>query len=173
MKAQTLEELFAEELKDLYDAEHQILEALPKVSAAASSRELKSALDEHRRLTQQHVGRLEQLFQRLGRTPERKRCKGVAGLLAEGDNVLDADMPDEVKDAAIISAAQRIEHYEMAVYGSLRTYAQVLGDLESARLLQATLDEEGDADRRLTHLAEFSVNLEAARHSNAGVPVGR
>lgn len=172
MNAQTLDELFAEELKDLYDAEQQILEALPKVSAAASSKELKKALDEHHRLTKKHVDRLEQVFEQRGVEPKRKKCKGIAGLLAEGDAVLAAKIPDEVKDVAIIAAAQRVEHYEMAVYGSLRTFAQTLGDLDSARLLQATLDEEGDADRQLTQLAEFSINLEAARQSN-GAAVAR
>jgi ferritin-like metal-binding protein YciE len=172
-QAATLEELFAEELKDLYDAEQQILDALPEVSAAASSSELKSVLDDHRRLTRKHVERLEQVFELRGVEPERKKCRGVAGLLAEGESLVKADMPAEIKDAALISAAQRVEHYEMAVYGSLRTYAQLLGDLESARLLQSTLDEEGDADRTLTQLAEFSINLEAARHSNGGVATAR
>jgi ferritin-like metal-binding protein YciE len=166
MKAKNLEELFNEELKDLYDAEQQILEALPKVSAAASSKELKKALDEHQKLTRKHVSRLEEVFELCGVEPERKKCKGMAGLIAEGESVLKADMPSEIKDAAIIAAAQRVEHYEMAVYGSLRTYAQVLGDIESARLLQSTLDEEGDADRTLTQIAEFSINAQAASRSN-------
>lgn len=166
MKATTLEELFAEELKDLYDAEQQILEALPKVSAAASSPELKKALDKHQALTSKHVSRLEEVFELCGVEPERKKCRGMAGLIAESESVLEADIPSEIKDAAIIAATQRVEHYETAVYGSLRTYAQLLGDIESARLLQSTLDEEGDADRALTQIAEFSINAQAATRSN-------
>lgn len=171
VQVSSLDDLFVEELKDIYDAEQQILVALPAVSAAASSRELKAALDEHCRLTQKHVERLEQVFGQRGIEPERKKCAGIAGVLAEGEHVVKSDMPSEIKDAAIIAAAQRVEHYEMAAYGCLRDYARVLGDLDSARILQSTLDEEGDADRTLTQLAEFSINLEAAGYGSGPLAV--
>jgi ferritin-like metal-binding protein YciE len=169
MTVSTLQELFAEELQDLYDAEHQILKALPKMIAAANSDDLTAAFEEHLSLTEGHVERLEEVFAARGLKPKRKTCDGMAGLLAEGEKVLKEPMSDEVRDAALIAAAQRVEHYEMAVYGTLRTYARELADLDSARLLQATLDEEADADRTLTQLAEFSINLLAA----AETPVSR
>jgi ferritin-like metal-binding protein YciE len=165
MTVSTLQDLFAEELQDLYDAEHQILKALPKIIAAASSDDLRAAFEEHLSLTEGHVERLEEVFAARGLKPKRKACDGMKGLLAEGDKVIAEPMTDEVRDAALIAAAQRVEHYEMAVYGTLRTYARELADLESARLLQATLDEEADADRTLTQLAEFSINLLAAAES--------
>ena len=162
MTLSSLQDLFAEELRDLYDAEHQIIDALPKMIEAASSADLKAALNRHLKLTEGHVDRLEEVFKARGVEAKRKKCDGMAGLLAEGQKVLEADMTPEVRDAALISAAQRVEHYEIAVYGALRTYAQQLADLESARLLQTTLDQEADADRSLSQLAEFSVNLLAA-----------
>jgi ferritin-like metal-binding protein YciE len=167
MTVSTLQDLFVEELQDLYDAEHQILEALPKMIAAASSSDLKDALEQHLSLTEGQVERLEEVFTARGAKPKRKKCAGMAGLLAEGAKILEADMSDEVRDAAMVAAAQRVEHYEMAVYGTLRTYAQELEDLDSARLLQTTLDEEADADRALTQLAEFSINLLAAAEAPA------
>jgi ferritin-like metal-binding protein YciE len=162
MTLSTLQDLFDEELKDLYDAEHQILEALPKMVAAASSPDLKRAFEQHLSLTEGHVERLEEVFACRNTKPQRKKCAGMSGLLAEGAKVLEEKMTDEVRDAALVAAAQRVEHYEMAGYGTLRTYARELADLETARLLQATLDEEADADRTLTQLAEFSINLLAA-----------
>ena len=167
MKMSTLQELFYDELQDLYDAEHQILEALPKMITAARSSDLKDALEQHLDLTEGHVERLDEVFTVRGLKAKRKPCAGMAGLIAEGDKVLKADMTEEVRDAALVAAAQRVEHYEMAVYGTLRTYAQELADLESARLLQTTLDEEADADRTLTQLAEFSINLLAAAETPA------
>jgi ferritin-like metal-binding protein YciE len=162
MNMSTLQELFDEELKDLYDAEHQILAALPKIIAAASAPDLKQAFEQHLSLTEGHVERLDEVFAARGCKPQRKTCDGMKGLLAEGSKVLEEKMTPEVRDAALVAAAQRVEHYEMAVYGTLRTYARELADLDSARLLQATLDEEADADRTLTQLAEFSINLLAA-----------
>jgi ferritin-like metal-binding protein YciE len=162
MSIDSLNDLFVEELKDLLSAEKQITKALPKMIKAANSPELQSAFEEHLALTEGHIERLEQVFERLGLAPEEKPCKGMAGLIEEGNELLKEAMAPSVKDAALISAAQRVEHYEMAVYGSLRTYAQLLGDIETAQILQSTLDEEGDADRKLTQLAEFSVNLQAA-----------
>lgn len=167
MNMSTLQELFDEELKDLYDAEHQILAALPKIIAAASSSDLKQAFEQHLSLTEGHVERLDEVFAARGCKPQRKACDGMKGLLAEGAKVLEEKMTPEVRDAALVAAAQRVEHYEMAVYGTLRTYARELADLDSARLLQATLDEEADADRTLTQLAEFSINLLAAAETVA------
>ena len=162
MNMSTLQELFDEELKDLYDAEHQIIAALPKIIAAASSPDLKQAFEQHLSLTEGHVERLDEVFAARGCKPQRKTCDGMKGLLAEGAKVLEEKMTPEVRDAALVAAAQRVEHYEMAGYGTVRTYARELADLDSARLLQATLDEEADADRTLTQLAEFSINLLAA-----------
>lgn len=154
--------LFLEELKDLYDAEHQILKALPKMIDAASSADLKEAFENHLEATNRHVERLEEIFETYSQPATGKRCKGMAGLLEEGKEVLEEDMEPDVKDAALIAAAQRVEHYEMAVYGSLRTFARVLGDLETARILQETLEEEGQADRELTRLAEEAINVRAS-----------
>ena len=162
MSIDSLNALFVEELKDLLSAEKQITKALPKMIKAASSPDLQTALEDHLALTGRHIERLEQVFGRLGLEPAEKPCKGMAGLLEEGAEMLKESMAPSVQDAAIISSAQRVEHYEMAVYGSLRTYAQLLGDIETAQILQSTLDEEGDADRKLTQLAEFSINLQAA-----------
>jgi ferritin-like metal-binding protein YciE len=167
MTVSTLQELFAEELKDLYDAEHQIVAALPKLIKAASSPDLKQAFEQHLSLTEGHIERLDEVFAARGCKPQRKACDGMKGLLAEGAKVLEEKMTPEVRDAALVAAAQRVEHYEMAVYGTLRTYARELADLDSARLLQATLDEEADADRTLTQLAEFSINLLAAAEVSA------
>lgn len=162
MKIETLQDLLVEELKDLYGAEHQILEVLPKIAAAAEAEDLRQAFQNHLDATRGHIERLERVFQALGREAKRRHCKGMAGLLEEGLETVATRMPASVKDAALIAAAQKVEHYEIAGYGSARTFAQQLGDLESARMLQANLDEEGEADRTLTQLAEFSVNLEAA-----------
>jgi ferritin-like metal-binding protein YciE len=152
--------LFADEIADIYDAEQQILKALPKMIQAASSTELKEGLEEHRSATQGQVKRLDQIFSELGERPS-KKCKGMAGLLAEGDEFLNEDFPPVVKDAGIIAAAQRVEHYEIAAYGTARTFAKYLGNERAVKLLQQTLDEEKDADRLLTELAYSSVNLEA------------
>jgi ferritin-like metal-binding protein YciE len=165
MTIHSLENLLVEELKDLMGAEKQILEALPKMVSAASSPELKSALEDHQKQTRKHVERLEEAFRALEEKPESKTCKGMAGLLAEGAELLKEEMPDSVRDAAIIAAAQRVEHYEMAAYGAARAFAKELGRLDVAQLLQANLDQEGDADRHLTQIAEFGVNIEAAQHA--------
>jgi ferritin-like metal-binding protein YciE len=162
MSTDSLRDLFLEELRDLYDAEHQILEALPKLAEAASSPELRRAFEEHLSLTREHVDRLEEVFAAQDEEAERKHCPGMSGLIAEGREILKEKMDPAVKDAALISAAQRVEHYEIAAYGSLRTYAKQLDDLETAKLLQQTLEEEAHADRSLSQLAEFAINLEAA-----------
>jgi ferritin-like metal-binding protein YciE len=161
MKANTLDEVLHHELSDLYDAEQQILGALPKLIDAASSSELRQALKAHRRQTEEHVSRLEQVFEILEEEPGGEKCKGMAGLIKEGEDAAKAEGGGPAKDAALIAAAQRIEHYEIAGYGCARTHAKLLGNLAAAELLQTTLAEEGHADEKLTHLAEYQINVEA------------
>jgi ferritin-like metal-binding protein YciE len=160
MKIDNLQKLYVEELRDLHSAERQIIQALPRMIKAASSPELKSALQEHLDITNQQLARLNQIFEKLGKKGTGKRCKGMEGVIADGKEILEEDMTPEVLDAALISAAQHVEHYEMAGYGTVRTYAQLLGDTQAAKLLQLTLNEEGDADKKLTKLAE-RINVEA------------
>ena len=162
MEANSLKELYVDELRDLYDAEQQITKALPKMVDAASSDELQSALNEHLEITKQQAQRLEQIFENLGEKAKGKKCKGMEGLIKEGSEVIEENEDDQVRDAAIISAAQKVEHYEMAGYGTVRTYASLLGEDNAADLLQQTLDEEKEADEKLTQLAE-QINLEAAK----------
>lgn len=162
MKLETLEDLLVHELKDLYNAEKQILEALPKMSKAASSDELRKSFDEHGKVTQKQVERLEKIFKEIGQDPQGKTCHAMKGLIKEGEEEIKEDMDPSVKDAALIAAAQRIEHYEIAGYGTARTYAGILGNDEMRKLLQETLNEEGETDKRLTSLAENSINLQAA-----------
>ncbi|HUF78057.1 MAG TPA: ferritin-like domain-containing protein [Thermoanaerobaculia bacterium] len=156
-----LKVLYVDELKDAYDFEHQILDALPKMEEAASDSQLKRAFQEHRRETENQVRRLEQVFNHLGRDAERKTCKGMKGVISEGEDYVKASGDGEVIDAALISAAQRVEHYEMAVYGSLRTYARALGFEDQAELLQQNLSEEKAADEKLTGLAESGSHVKA------------
>jgi ferritin-like metal-binding protein YciE len=160
VKANSLHELYLEELKDLYDAENQIIKALPKMVEAASSEELQGALTEHLEVTRGQAKRLEQIFQNMGEKLKAEKCKGMEGLIKEGSDILSEDMDEDVKDAAIISAAQRIEHYEMAGYGTVRTWANLLGETEAEELLQETLDEEKEADEKLNELAE-EINVQA------------
>ena len=162
MNLENLKQVYVDELKDAYDFEHQILDALPKMEEAASSPELKRAFQEHRRETENQVRRLEQVFNHLGLDAERKTCKGMKGLIAEGEDFVKARGDGAAIDAALISGAQRVEHYEMAVYGTLRTYARALGHEEQATLLQQNLSEEKAADEKLTGLAESGINVEAA-----------
>ena len=161
IKLENLEKLYVDELKDAYDFEHQILDALPKMEEAAVSSQLKEAFREHREQTRGQVKRLEQVFNMLGRDADRKTCKGMKGLIAEGDEYIKAKGDDATIDAALVSAAQRVEHYEMAVYGTLRTFARALGHADQANLLQQTLDEESKTDEKLTRLAESGINVEA------------
>lgn len=163
MPIMTLKDLFLNELKDVYSAEKQIVKALPKLVDAATSEELRAALRDHLDVTNEHVRRLEKIFKGYERSPEGKKCKGMAGLLEEGSEVVEEEMEPAVKDAAIISAAQRVEHYEMAAYGSLRNFAETLGDAKTAAALQETLNEEGGADRKLTDLAVASINAMAGQ----------
>lgn len=168
MKIDNLQKLFVDELKDVYDAEHQILDALPKMTEAASSQELKRAFTQHRAETQGQVRRLEQVFRGLGREPERKACEGMKGLLEEGKEFIDAEGDKDAIDAALISAAQKVEHYEIATYGTLRTFALTLGRRDEAQLLQETLDEEAAADEKLTDIAVSGVNPEATEGNGNG-----
>jgi ferritin-like metal-binding protein YciE len=162
MKLESLEDLFVDELKDLYNAENQLIKALPKMAKAASSDELRSAFQEHLEQTKEHVNRLEKVFKELNCSPKGKKCRAMEGLIEEGSERLDDDSDGAVKDAALIAAAQRVEHYEIAGYGCVRTYAEQLGHTEAANLLQQTLEEEGAADKKLTHLAEGIINQQAA-----------
>jgi len=161
MNLETLKELYVNELRDLYNAENQLLKALPKMAKGASSDELKEAFEKHLEQTQGHVQRLEEVFEELGEKTTGKTCKAMKGLIEEGSEVLKADGEDSVLDAAIIVAAQKVEHYEIASYGSVRTFAQLLGQDKSAELLQQTLDEESEANELLNKLAEDIVNPEA------------
>jgi len=172
VKIPDLESFYHDELKDAYDFEHQILEALPKMAEAAHDPELRKAFEDHLEQTEGQVERLERVFELLGKKPQRKHCDGIEGLLEEGDEVLEAEGDEDAIDAALIAAAQRVEHYEMAAYGTLRTYARTLGSVDQAKLLQQTLDEEGEADKLLTRLAEGGVNRRAAE-GDGHRPAGR
>ena len=163
-----LQDLYVDELKDLYNAEHQILKALPKMAKAATAPQLKDALNHHLEETQKQVERLNQIFQDLGKSPRGKKCVGMEGIIQEGSELLKEKGEPSVKDAGLISAAQRVEHYEMAAYGTVRTYAQILGYDNQASALQETLNEEGEADHKLTQIAEGSINSKAqAEEGNA------
>jgi len=165
MKLDTLQKLFLNELRDLYHAEQQLVRALPKMAKAASSDELKEAFETHLKETEGHVDRLEEVFQIMDETPRAKVCQAMKGLLEEGAEILDQDGEVSVLDAGIIVAAQKVEHYEIASYGSLRTFAEVLGEDQAAELLQETLDEESHANELLTSLAQRIVNPAALRES--------
>jgi ferritin-like metal-binding protein YciE len=154
----TLQDLYLEELKDLYSAENQLLKALPKMAEAASNDELRTAFREHEEVTREQVRRLETIFDELKQKPSGKHCKGMEGLIREGDELREERADPDVRDAGLIAAAQRVEHYEIAGYGTVRTYAKQLGFENHARLLQQTLDEESRTDERLTKLAEQRIN---------------
>jgi ferritin-like metal-binding protein YciE len=160
MEIDSLRKLYVEELKDLYSAEKQILQSLPRMAKKATNPQLRAGFEEHVRQTEEQVKRLDRIFEGLGKSPRGKKCKGMEGVLEEGKEVMQEDMDNETRDAALIAAAQRVEHYEMAGYGTARTYAQLLGENEAAKLLQQTLDEEGATDKKLTQLAE-AINVEA------------
>jgi ferritin-like metal-binding protein YciE len=161
VKATSLRELYVQELKDLYDAENQITKALPKMMKEASSDELRSALEEHLEVTKEQAQRIEQIFENMGERLKAEKCKGMEGVIKEGSELLKEADDDDVRDAGIIASAQKVEHYEIASYGTVRTYAELLGEDEAARLLQQTLDEEKEADQKLNGLAE-EINVEAA-----------
>ena len=161
MSLDTLEKLYISELRDLYSAENQLLKALPKMAKGASSPELKDAFEKHLEQTRAHVERLEQLFEQLDESPKGKTCKAMKGLIEEGSEILDEEGEESVLDAGIIVAAQKVEHYEIASYGSVRTFANLLGQDEAAKVLQSTLDEESEANELLNQLAESVVNQDA------------
>jgi ferritin-like metal-binding protein YciE len=157
----SMQDLYLHELKDIHNAEKQILQALPKMAKAASHQELRQAFEEHQRVTEEQVRRLETIFDELGEKPTGKKCRGMEGLIEEGEEILEEDADPDVRDAALIAAAQRVEHYEIAAYGTARTYASQLGFNNHVELLQRTLDEEGETDKRLTKLAESRINRDA------------
>lgn len=159
----SFEDLFLLELGDLYDAENRLLKALPKMAEAADSPSLKNAFSQHMEQTKRQVSRLEQIFVQLGKPANRETCDAMKGLISEGEEIIDANADPMVKDAALIGAAQRVEHYEIAGYGTARTFAEHLGHTDAVRLLQLTLDEEKETDRKLTELAEQSINIKAQR----------
>ena len=172
MKLSSLEDLLVEELKDLYSAETQLLKALPKMAKAATSKALKRGFETHWKQTERHVERIKRVCADLGVTPTGKTCQAMQGLIKEGQEAIEEDAEPEVKDAALIAAAQRVEHYEIAGYGCVRTYAQLLKNKKAVRLLQETLTEEGETDQALTKLAK-SINVEAEHPAQNGAPKGR
>ena len=166
MSLNSLESLFIEELRDIYNGEKQILRALPKMAKAAESAELSQAFTKHLKETQGHVQRLEKILRELDQAVRGKQCKGMMGLLEEGKEKLEEDGEAAVLDAALIASAQKVEHYEIAAYGCLRTYAQLLGYDQVAKLLEQTLAEEEAADKKLTQLGEGGINEAAAAASS-------
>lgn len=162
MKLKSMQDLYIAELKDLYSAETQLLKALPKMAKAASSDTLRNAIQEHIQVTEKQKQRIEQIAEELDIRPGGRRCKAMEGLIQEGEEALHSESDPAVLDAAIISAAQRIEHYEIAGYGTARAIASALGYQDAAKLLQETLDEESSADQMLSEIAESQVNPEAA-----------
>ena len=160
-----LKELYIDELRDLYNAENQLVKALPKMAKAASSDELRQGFEEHLEHTKGHIQRLEKIFQALGESPKGKKCKGMEGLIEEGSEAMEEDYEGNVKDAALIGAAQRVEHYEIAGYGTVRSIAETLGEPNHISLLEKTLEEEKETDKKLTELAQ---GIYTQAHETAG-----
>ena len=154
MPEKGLKELYIDELKDIYNAENQLVKALPKMAKAAASEELRSGFEEHLEQTKGHVSRLEQIFESLGESPKGKKCKGMEGLVEEGSEMIGEEFEASVKDAGLIGAAQRVEHYEIAAYGTVRAFAETLGQEDHVSLLEETLEEEKQTDEKLTELAK-------------------
>ncbi len=163
MQMESLQELLVHDLRDLYSAENQLLKAMPRMVKKATNPDLKKAIETHMRETEGHVQRLQKVFEKLGKKPTGKKCAAMEGLIEEGKEMMGEDMEEDTMDAALIAVAQKIEHYEIASYGTVRTWAQLMGDEQTAKLLQQTLDEEGKTDKLLTELAESSINIEAAQ----------
>jgi ferritin-like metal-binding protein YciE len=168
MSMESLEDLVADELKDLFSAENQLIKALPKMAKKAANSSLKQAFTDHLRETEGHVKRLEKIGKMIGTSLTGKKCAAMEGLIEEGKEILEEDGPDAVIDAALIGAAQRVEHYEMAAYGAVRAMAEALGESDVASILQETLDEEGEADKKLTQIAEEEVLKSAAEADEEG-----
>jgi ferritin-like metal-binding protein YciE len=163
MQLETLQDLYIHELKDLYSAEKQLLRALPKMAKAARNQQLAAGFEEHLAQTKEHAARIEKILADHKKSTRGSKCKGMEGIIAEGAEMVEEEADPEVKDAGLISAAQRVEHYEIAGYGTARTYAEMLGDNDGAKLLERTLGEEAATDEKLTKLAKSSVNIAAAR----------
>jgi ferritin-like metal-binding protein YciE len=160
MQQNALKELYIDELKDLYDAENRLVKAIPKMAKAATSEDLRSGFEEHLEQTRGHVDRLKEIFDNLGEKPKGKKCAGMVGIIKEGDELMAEDFDGEAMDAALISAAQRVEHYEIAAYGCVRTWAELLGENEASALLEKTLEEEKETDKKLTELSDH-INVQA------------
>jgi ferritin-like metal-binding protein YciE len=167
MKAKSLSELLVQQLEDLYDAENQLVKALPKMAEAATDTELKNAFQQHLTQTQNHARRLEQVLESISGNAKKGDCKAMEGLIKEGNEMIKSGSDPDVKDAALITAAQRVEHYEIAGYGTVRTFAQLLGYKQAQDLLEQTLDEEKQTDQKLTEIAE-GINVEAAHGEAVG-----
>jgi ferritin-like metal-binding protein YciE len=161
METNRLRHLYIEELKDLYSAENRLVKALPKMATASTSEDLRAGFEGHLKQTKDHVARLEKIFKALGESPKSKKCKGMEGLIKEGGELIKEDPAPEELDAGLISAAQRVEHYEIAGYGCVSTYAKILGEDQAVSLLRQTLEEEKETDKKLTQLAG-RINIEAA-----------
>ena len=161
MKLETLKDLYIHELKDLYSAEKQIIKALPNMVKAATNKQLATGFQEHLEQTKEHATRLEKILKSHDESTRGPKCKGMEGVIEEGEEIIEEDAEEEVRDAGLIAAAQRVEHYEMAGYGCARTYAELLGDRQGAQLLQTTLFEESDTDKKLTKLAKSVINVAA------------
>lgn len=167
VKLASLEQLFVDELKDLYSAENQLIKALPKMAKAATKAQLRQGFEEHLDQTKEHAARLERICKELGETPKGKKCVAMEGLIEEGKELMEEDAPPAVKDAALIAAAQKVEHYEIASYGTVRTWAEQLGQKNAIKLLQQTLDEEKETDEKLTEIAG-EVNAASAESDQSG-----
>lgn len=168
MKHNALKDLYIDELKDIYDAENRLVKALPKLAKASTSDDLRTGFEAHLEQTRGHVERLQEIFQGLGEKPTGKKCNGMMGLVKEGEEVMDEDFEDELMDAALISAAQRVEHYEIAAYGCVAAWAELLGENEAQALLEKTLEEEKETDQKLTELSR-QINVDAKSESEEGV----
>ena len=164
MEHKALKDVYVAELKDLYDAESRLVKAIPKMAKAASSEKLRSGFEEHLEQTRGHVDRLKEIFDAMGEKAGGKKCAGMMGIVKEGEEIMEEDFEGEVMDAALISAAQRVEHYEIAAYGCVRTWAELLGESEASALLEKTLEEEKETDEKLTELAE-EINVQAKSES--------
>jgi len=163
MQLETLQDLYIHELKDLYSAEKQLVQALPKMAKAARNQELLAGIQKHLNQTKEHAVRLEKILSSHKQSTRGAKCKGMEGIIAEGAEMIEEEADPEVKDAGLISAAQRVEHYEIAGYGTVRTYAELLGDKEGEKLLQTTLQEEEETDKELTKVAKSAINVAAAK----------
>ena len=167
MKANRLQHLYVQELKDIYNAENQLLKALPKMAKAATSEDLKDGFETHLEQTREHVARLEKIFEALEESPKGKKCMGMEGLIKEGAEFIEEDPESEELDARLISAAQRVEHYEIAAYGCVCAYAKLLGEEDAMNLLRQTLQEEKDTDKKLSDLSD-QINVEAVESGEEG-----